>query len=248
MLSSVARSHLCMGCGDELAHLLAPPDPHYGLPIVVCPGCGLACVRRPRGGAAGWQTFLRAFAAGRRLLLGGGLLIALLALGTVMCSGIASGLDEAVRGKQYTALFGPDEVVKARLRNWWALEGFWIVPVWAGVWATVGLAAGACFPHWRARWWVLGAPALIVTVLLVPIFLFVLGVWARDGTPPLDSFRRDGPDANGALSFLLPLAVGTVLSGAVMPLVQRAGRKLTPTEGLRSKRLARTRKKRSREL
>lgn len=38
-------SHVCARCGSELSHLRAPPDPIYGLPIVVCPGCGLVGVR-----------------------------------------------------------------------------------------------------------------------------------------------------------------------------------------------------------
>lgn len=64
-------SHVCARCGVDLSHLRAPPDPIYGLPIVVCPGCGDASVRRallkkwrrrsgaavaPAIGAAAWRA------------------------------------------------------------------------------------------------------------------------------------------------------------------------------------------------
>jgi len=38
-------SHLCAACGQDLSRIAAPPDPHYGLPIVVCPRCRTACSR-----------------------------------------------------------------------------------------------------------------------------------------------------------------------------------------------------------
>ncbi len=41
----MAISHVCLGCGLDLARVRAAPDPHYGLPLVVCPRCGAACVR-----------------------------------------------------------------------------------------------------------------------------------------------------------------------------------------------------------
>lgn len=44
----MSRTHICLGCGFELAGVRAPPDPHYGLPVVVCPRCELACVRHPK--------------------------------------------------------------------------------------------------------------------------------------------------------------------------------------------------------
>ncbi len=243
-----------MGCGKELARhgrsgcrLHAPPDPHYGLPVVVCPGCGLACVRRPGGGTARWYTFLRAFAAARRLVFGGWLLVATLALGTMMCGGVAVGLEGAISDRPFTALFKLDAQVRQELGRWWAYQGLWIVPVWTGAWATVGLVAGAFFPHWKARWWVPGMAAFIVAAILVPTSLIALREWLRSGTPPVEAFRADGPGTNAALSLLLSLAAGVVLSGAVMPFAQAAGRKLATTKGLRSKRLTRTRRKRSRQ-
>ncbi|GAB5497148.1 MAG: hypothetical protein Phyf2KO_22280 [Phycisphaerales bacterium] len=39
-------SMICNCCGRELRHVLAPPDPVYGLPICTCPACGVSIVRR----------------------------------------------------------------------------------------------------------------------------------------------------------------------------------------------------------
>lgn len=42
------RSHVCFSCGLDLAPVRAVPDPHYALPVVVCPRCETASVRRRR--------------------------------------------------------------------------------------------------------------------------------------------------------------------------------------------------------
>ncbi len=41
----MAQSHICTGCGNDLAMLRAPRDPVYGLPLVVCPTCKRPSVR-----------------------------------------------------------------------------------------------------------------------------------------------------------------------------------------------------------
>jgi hypothetical protein len=40
------ESQICLGCGHELRGVAAPPDPVYGLPVVVCSRCSRAVVRR----------------------------------------------------------------------------------------------------------------------------------------------------------------------------------------------------------
>ncbi|MDQ7013330.1 MAG: hypothetical protein Q9O74_05460 [Planctomycetota bacterium] len=243
----MARSHICMGCGKELARLRAPPDPHYGLPVVVCPGCGLACVRRPRGGLARWHTFLRALGAGLKLVGGGMLLVAVLALGLVFCAQVAEGLDEALVGKPFSAFFKPDAVVQQRLGDWWTYGGVWIVPVWGVAWLSIGLLTGVFFPHWRVRWWLVGMAGLTVAGFFIPTVLIALDDWVQYGTPPSVAAVRTRTDSNELASLLLPLAVGVGLTAVVMPFAQTAGQKRLATKGLRSKRLTRTRRKRSRE-
>ena len=47
----MAISHVCLSCGLDLARVRALLEPHYALPVVVCPDCGWATVRRaPQGG------------------------------------------------------------------------------------------------------------------------------------------------------------------------------------------------------
>lgn len=76
------RAHICGQCGKDLSPIRAVPDPHYALPIVVCPGCCYAVVRRPwLGGASrrtrsrilgAWRAFLfRVFVVGLPMLLMG---------------------------------------------------------------------------------------------------------------------------------------------------------------------------------
>lgn len=45
------------------------PDPHYGLPVVVCPGCKLACVRTKHPDQEFWRSFRHHFRAFRMLFL-----------------------------------------------------------------------------------------------------------------------------------------------------------------------------------
>ncbi len=42
----MAISHVCLSCGLDLARVRARLEPRYALPIVVCPDCGWAAVRR----------------------------------------------------------------------------------------------------------------------------------------------------------------------------------------------------------
>lgn len=42
----MAISHVCLSCGLDLARVRALLEPRYALPVVVCPDCGRAAVRR----------------------------------------------------------------------------------------------------------------------------------------------------------------------------------------------------------
>jgi len=55
-------SHHCISCGNDLSWIRAVPDPHYGLPVVVCPACDVACTRRKPP----IFTAIRRFKAARR--------------------------------------------------------------------------------------------------------------------------------------------------------------------------------------
>lgn len=53
------KSHICPSCLVELARIRAVPDPHYGLPVVVCPGCKTACVRTKHPDRVFWRSYHR---------------------------------------------------------------------------------------------------------------------------------------------------------------------------------------------
>src|SRR5262245_27090216 len=42
----MAAAHVCMTCGLDLARVRVQRDPHYHLPLVICPQCRSASVRR----------------------------------------------------------------------------------------------------------------------------------------------------------------------------------------------------------
>ncbi len=58
-LVRVPRSHICPSCLFELGSIRAIPDPHYGLGIVVCPRCSLACERAKHPDQVFWKSFNR---------------------------------------------------------------------------------------------------------------------------------------------------------------------------------------------
>ena len=49
----MAISHVCLSCGLDLARVRALLESHYALPVVVCPDCGWAAVRRKH---KGWRS------------------------------------------------------------------------------------------------------------------------------------------------------------------------------------------------
>jgi hypothetical protein len=52
-------AHVCAGCGENLARVRALIEPHYGLPLIVCPRCESPCVRRRHPIVAGWRAAWR---------------------------------------------------------------------------------------------------------------------------------------------------------------------------------------------
>src|SRR5215468_10779691 len=55
----MAAAHVCPCCGTDLARIRALRDAVYGLPIVVCGGCGSAWVRRRHPMTAQWRRVAR---------------------------------------------------------------------------------------------------------------------------------------------------------------------------------------------
>ena len=45
-LKRMAKAHVCMECGTDLARVRVQREPHYQLPLVVCPRCRAVSIRR----------------------------------------------------------------------------------------------------------------------------------------------------------------------------------------------------------
>lgn len=57
------QSQTCPSCLTELGRIRAVPDPHYGLPIVVCPTCTIASVRTKHQDIEFWRGIRRIHSA-----------------------------------------------------------------------------------------------------------------------------------------------------------------------------------------
>lgn len=192
-------SHICQGCGAELARVRAPADPVYGLRVVVCPRCGAACVRRLLGEKR--KRVLRLLDAVSGLLVNAlaGALLLLWSAGAVL--GLARLLDRAGQGP----------LGALQLRD---AAGRWIdervvltaalaaLSVAAGAWLTCGLA------HWR-RWLAFAAwtAALVAGASVEPI---AHALRAAAALPTLGSAPRYGGPGLALWATRMGLVAGAV--------------------------------------
>ncbi|MFG0313495.1 MAG: hypothetical protein ACF8LL_04840 [Phycisphaerales bacterium] len=66
----MAISHTCPSCCRELGNIRAVPDPHYGLGVIVCPGCDKAVVRTRHPDLVFWKRVRVVRKSLQRLALG----------------------------------------------------------------------------------------------------------------------------------------------------------------------------------
>ena len=187
-------SHVCMSCSFDMARVRARLEPHYGLPLVVCPDCGSATVRhKPRP----WRSTRRIGVS--LLALAGQLALLAACLGLVIAVCVAFG-DAFLRGD-----FGviSRQVLIARLVTGgvlslavgtWLTAGFthagrvktWLV--FSGL-AMVLLSLDLRWDQYPAR---LGVLVTIMTVALagVPIGKLVLVIWHQTRRAIRCGYRR----------------------------------------------------------
>lgn len=198
--------HACAACGYDLSRLRAPPDPHYGLPVVVCPGCALGVVRRRDAMVSGWRQANKAAVAVagvavQALVFG---LVCLLAMMLVSNIGFSARRDYG--GNPLAVLtigsrllrsdeVGPDLLILTVLLV--------LLGLFAGVWTRSSLA------HVRP-WWVWGAWAGI------PVFFSCLAgvqyrLWELLGQPT----ARAWGDRGSALQIIDRVTAGAMF-GAFM--------------------------------
>lgn len=130
----MAIAHVCLGCGADLARIHVIRDPHYRLPIVICPDCGEACVRRVDPILQRWRAF-QPIALALCALFVQVLIVLSLAPATVLViDAVPDLLPVRISGNVFDLLYDQSFAVM--------VIGV-TLPVLTGVWMTTGLG------HWR---------------------------------------------------------------------------------------------------
>ena len=130
----MAIAHVCLGCGADLARIRVIRDPHYRLPIVTCPDCGEACVRRVDPILQRWRAF-QPIALALCALFVQLLIVLSLAPATVLViDAVPDLLPVRISGNVFDLLYDQSFAVM--------VIGV-TLPVLTGVWMTTGLG------HWR---------------------------------------------------------------------------------------------------
>ncbi len=228
---SVLESHLCAGCGRELRRVAAPPDPVYALPVCICPGCGLACVRRNHRLRTYPIAFRRLDRAFNRLALAGGC-VALFA-GTSLLIAVFMSLQAERTGREpFTATIGAirSAPIEELLSIWLAIGGVGMIL------AISGVLMSRLLWHWKSMQ-LLGAWAGVLVVVSVLPVLVPIAFWDAD------AITRD----LGELwpSRLQALAMCWVATAVGVPLDRATGQAMGPSRKFgRSLRWARKRIKR----
>jgi hypothetical protein len=123
----MAISHLCLSCGHDLARIRVRRDPHYALPMVTCPDCGTAAVRRRHPSLQAWRTLLRVETS-----------LFALAFQLAFLAAFATGVVSAcvVASEQY---LGGYAAVPEEFQGVAAILAFGVMPIALGAWLTAGL-------------------------------------------------------------------------------------------------------------
>ena len=130
----MAIAHVCLGCGADLARIHVIRDPHYRLPIVTCPGCGEACVRRVDPILQRWRAFQSLAAALCALLVQVLIMLLLAPVTALVVDAVPDIFPVQVSGNVFDLLYD---------QSFAALVVGLTLPVLTGVWMATGLG------HWR---------------------------------------------------------------------------------------------------
>ncbi|MFG0251717.1 MAG: hypothetical protein ACF8NJ_02450, partial [Phycisphaerales bacterium JB038] len=139
--------HFCEQCGFDLTRVRPRTDPVYRLPLVLCPQCDAACVRRRHPLNARWRQIRRALAScwvlAWQLALLCSLPGAVVALALLLAELQADG---DIHGRSMGAMFSLGIATG--------------LSIFAGIWLTLG------FGHWR-RWmaWLMWSGLLALVML-----------------------------------------------------------------------------------
>ena len=190
---SMTIAHVCLGCARDLAGVRAIRDPHYALPIVHCPGCGKAAVRRTHPFHARWIASLRIGTALGVLLVQHAIAAALiLATFAVMTGTFTIGFATYAQ-----------EVSRVTLLSF--VAGFVAVSVLTGAWLTAGLSHIAWWKAW------IGWMVLILGLSAIGAALLLVGVSGR--IPDLSIWALGIGVLTAAVSVLLGIIMVLALAG-----------------------------------
>ena len=123
----MAISHLCISCCFDLARVRVHTDPVYALPIVTCPDCGEAAVRRRHPMQRAWRALVRLTTSLILLAFQLAMLIGSMAAVVAVCVLVGDAWSHG------------DLTLPQREEVLLAFLAFGVLPVALGTWLTAGL-------------------------------------------------------------------------------------------------------------
>lgn len=159
----MSMAHICTGCGLDLARQRPVREPHYGLRLVTCSGCGTSSVRRRHPLDRAWRTTLRVAnvvkALSARLLL--------LLIFTLMTIWAARWTADRLERVSVEQLWDRHRLMVAL--------SFIILPIMTGIWLS------AAFTHWRyTSQWLAWAGWIVGVGWIVPLLIAIIRWWPSD--------------------------------------------------------------------
>lgn len=134
----MAIAHICLNCAKDLARQPAIVDPLYSLPLVICPDCNKASVRRPNYYSAKYKSLLRIITVFSALLFQT-LCIFALAGATVACVFLIGDIVFLMTDAEPSRLSVTNVIIAVSLTSIatgaWLTAGFSHIPklkVWIG--------------------------------------------------------------------------------------------------------------------
>lgn len=182
----MAIEHSCASCGTPLTKVRAPADPIYHFPVVVCPTCSLASVRRTHPIAAQWRHARRCAATAAGLLWRSALYAGLLLFGWIAVSTLTESIGNLSLPTFARMYADPDAA--DQIDRWRDAYGPAMLGLYAAWFIVFGAAITAAFAHVRRAWipWcvmfavLLGAPLLGSLIMVAENAAIVRsneGVW-----------------------------------------------------------------------
>ena len=193
---SMTIAHVCCGCARDLAGVRAVRDPHYALPLVLCPGCGKAYVRQTHPFHARWIGSLRIGTALTALIFQN------VVAATLIFSTLAVIAGTLALG--YAAIIG--ELTRQALINLGMSVG--AVSIVTGAWLTAGLS--------HISWWRAWLGWMLLVVSLVGFIAVVIPVALAGRVPDVVSWIAGTSVITAAAC--VPLGIIMVLALAGIPL------------------------------